>query len=118
MEQQGYQTVSRLRLGPLYHFCIPSFSTVSPRPFVVSEFLVQSFLKKLSLRHAILARRDAFMQAAADILLDTVFLRVLSFRFWWRSAARLQTLRRFLGSPTGITEASPLGFPDAPLWAA
>jgi hypothetical protein len=57
-------------------------------------------LQKMFLfRHATFAWRDTF-------LLDPRFPRVLSFLFWWRSAARLQTLRRFLGSPTGITAAS------------
>jgi hypothetical protein len=61
------------------------------------------------LRHATFAWRDIFLQAAADFLLDPLFPWVLSFRFWRRSAARFQTLCRFLDSPTGITAASPLG---------
>jgi hypothetical protein len=61
------------------------------------------------LRHATFARWDTFLQAAADFFLDPRFRRVLSFIFWRRSAARLQPLRHFLGSPTGIIAASPLG---------
>jgi hypothetical protein len=59
-------------------------------------------------RHAIFARRDT-LQAAANFLLYPRFPRVLSFPLWRRSAARFQTLRRFLGLPSGITAASSLG---------
>jgi hypothetical protein len=59
-------------------------------------------------RHSTFSRRDIFLQAAADFLLDALFPRVLSFLLWRRSAAKLQTLRRFLGSPAGITAASSL----------
>jgi hypothetical protein len=60
-------------------------------------------------RHVTFAWRDTFLQAAANFLLDSRFPRVLFFLFWRRSAARFSTLRRFLGPPTGITAASPLG---------
>jgi hypothetical protein len=70
---------------------------------------IRIFLKRFLLRHATFALRDTFLQAAADFFLDSRFLRVLSFLFWRRSAARFQILRRFLGFPTGITAASPLG---------
>jgi hypothetical protein len=70
---------------------------------------IRIFLKKFLLRHANFARQEPFLQAAANFLLDSQFPWVLLFFLWRRSAARLQTLRRFLGSPTGITAASPLG---------
>jgi hypothetical protein len=60
-------------------------------------------------RHATFAQRDTFLQAAANFRPDPIFPRVLSLIFWRRSAARFRTLRRFLGSPTGITAASPSG---------
>jgi hypothetical protein len=71
---------------------------------------IQIFLMRFLFRHATFARRDTFLQAAADFLLDPLFPRVLSLIFWRRSAAILQNLRRFLSSPTGITAASSLGF--------
>jgi hypothetical protein len=82
---------------------------------MANSFTVHSFPgSKSSLQvsffcHATLAWRDTFLQAAADFLLDPLFPWVLSFIFWWRTAARFRTLRCFLGSPTGITVASPLG---------
>jgi hypothetical protein len=45
----------------------------------------------------------------SQLLLDPLFPRFLSFGFWRCSAARFQTLRRFLGSPTGITATSSVG---------
>jgi hypothetical protein len=56
--------------------------------------------------HATFARRNTFLQAAANFLLNSQYPWVLSLIFWRRSAARFRTLRRFLGSPTGITAAS------------
>jgi hypothetical protein len=70
---------------------------------------IQIFLMIFLFRHATFAQRDTFLQAAADFPLDPLFPQVFSFLFWWHSVARLQTLRRFLGSPTSITVASPLG---------
>jgi hypothetical protein len=71
---------------------------------------VQIFLMMFLFKLATFARRDTFLQAAVNFLLDSQCPRLLSFIFWWRFAARLQTLRRFLGPPTGITAASFLGF--------
>jgi hypothetical protein len=45
-------------------------------------------------RHATFVRRNTFLQAAANSLLDPRFSRDPSLIFWRRSAARLQTLRR------------------------
>jgi hypothetical protein len=70
---------------------------------------IRIFLTSFLFRHATFALRDTLLQSAADFLLDPRYPRVLSFLFQRRSSARLQTLRRFLGSPTGITAAPPLG---------
>jgi hypothetical protein len=78
-------------------FCGPQFSWV---PILLTSFLF---------RHANFARRDTFLQAAADFLLDALFSRVLSLIFWPSCAARLQPLSRFLGPPTGINAVSTLG---------
>jgi hypothetical protein len=67
------------------------------------------FLKRFLLSHANFARRDTFLQAAADFLMDPLFCPVLSLPFWRRSAASLQILSRFLGFPTGIIAASSMG---------
>jgi hypothetical protein len=64
---------------------------------------IRIFLMKFLFRHATFARRDTFLQAASISLLDLLFPWVLSLIFWRRSAAILQTLRCFLGPPTGIT---------------
>jgi hypothetical protein len=60
-------------------------------------------------RHATFARRDTFLQAAAEFLLNPRYPQVLSLILWRRSEARLQTLRRFINPPTGITAAASLG---------
>jgi hypothetical protein len=70
---------------------------------------IRIFLILFLFRHANLVRRDTFLQVAADFLLDPLFPRVLSFFLRRRYAARFQTLRRFLGSPNGISEAFPVG---------
>jgi hypothetical protein len=69
---------------------------------------VQIFLMGFLFRLATFALRDTVLQAAANVLLDPLFTRVLSFLVWRRCEARLQTLRRFLSPPTGITAASSL----------
>jgi hypothetical protein len=63
-------------------------------------------LTSVLFRHATFERRNTFLQAVADFLLDPLFPRVLSFSFWRRTAARFRTLLRFLGPPTGITAVS------------
>jgi hypothetical protein len=70
---------------------------------------IRIFLMRFLFRHASFTRRDHFLQAAADFLLDRLFPRVLSLLFLRRSAARLQTLRCFLDPPTAINTASALG---------
>jgi hypothetical protein len=70
---------------------------------------IRIFPTSFLFRHATFTRRDTFLQAAANFLLDQRYPLVLSFLIWRRSAARLQTLRRFLGSPNGIAAAYPLG---------
>jgi hypothetical protein len=70
---------------------------------------VRIFLKRFLFRHAIFARRDTFLQAAANFLLDSRCPRVFSFRFWQRYLTRFRILRRFLGIPTSIVAASRLG---------
>jgi hypothetical protein len=107
-----------------FHCLSPSFLHFGLPRFV--WFLLQSFLTTFSLRYASVARlivylpvavnlfhgsqfswiricltkfllcHSTFLQAAADFLLDPLYPRVLSLLFWRRSAARLQTLRRFL----------------------
>jgi hypothetical protein len=60
-------------------------------------------------RHANFGQWDTFLQAAANFLLDSQYPLVHSLIFWWLFAAKLQTLRRFLGPLTGITTVSFLG---------
>jgi hypothetical protein len=80
--------------------------------------LVHSCAKMSLLRRATAARRDTFLSAMVTRFRDPQYPRALSFGFWRRSAARFRFLRRFLGSPTGITAAS-LWWPlDAPLRTA
>jgi hypothetical protein len=67
------------------------------------------FLTRFLFCHVTFARRDTFLQAAADFLTDPLFPWIPSLIFWQHYGARLQALRRFLGSPTSITAASPLG---------
>jgi hypothetical protein len=75
-----------------------------------SEFSwISIFLTSFLFRHAIFERRDIFLLAAADFPLDPLFPGSLPSNFWGRSAATLQTLRRFLGPPTGITKEYSLG---------
>jgi hypothetical protein len=69
---------------------------------------IRIFLMRFLLCHTTFAQQETFLQAAADFLPYPRFIWVLSFLFWRCSAARLQTLCRFLSSPTGITAASPL----------
>jgi hypothetical protein len=57
-------------------------------------------------RHATLAWRNTFLQAAANFLRDPRFPPVSSFGSPRRPAVDFRTLRRFLGSPTGITATS------------
>jgi hypothetical protein len=70
---------------------------------------IRIFLTSFLFRHANFARRNNFRQAAADLLLDLLSLRVLFILLWRLSAARLQTIRRFFGPPTCINAASSLG---------
>jgi hypothetical protein len=76
------------------------WSTVFLGPILLTSFLFH---------HATFAQWDTFLQAAAEFLLVLLFPRVLSFRFWWCSAARFQTLHHFLGPLTDLTETSSLG---------
>jgi hypothetical protein len=86
------------------------FLPVTVSLFCGPQFLwVLTFLKRCLFRHATFAWQDTFLQAAADFLLDQRFSLVLSFLFRWHSVVRMQTLRHFLSSPTGITAASSLG---------
>jgi hypothetical protein len=113
------------RLGPPVLFCPRSASTISTwaipyHTCIAGQFPVcyghslpgptillgPVFQKRFLFRHAIFPQRVTLLQAEADFLLAPRYPRILSFLFWWRSAARLQTLSPFLGSPIDITASS------------
>jgi hypothetical protein len=74
------------------------------------QFLcVQNFLKMFLLRHATVARRDTFLQAAANFSRDLQIPRFSPFGSSRRPAACFRHLRCFLSPSTGITVASSLG---------
>jgi hypothetical protein len=83
------------------HFCIVA------RPYSGGGDLL--LWSTVPLDHATFAWQDTFLQAAANFLLDPQYPQVLFFGFWRRSADRFRTLRPFLGPPTDVPAASPLG---------
>jgi hypothetical protein len=62
-------------------------------------------LKTFPLRHAILAQRDTFLQAAANFLQDPQIPRVSPFDFPCRPAASFRPLCCFFRPLTGFTMA-------------
>jgi hypothetical protein len=70
---------------------------------------VQDFLKMFLLRHATVAGRDSFLQAAASFFRDPQSPRVSSFGSPRRPAACFRPLCRFFRRSTGFATASSLG---------
>jgi hypothetical protein len=71
--------------------------------------LVHLFLTMFLLRHVTLARRDIFLQAAANFLRDPQSPRVSSFGSPRRPAASFRPLCRFFIVPEDFTKASSVG---------
>jgi hypothetical protein len=64
---------------------------------------------RLLFRHATFARRNTFLQEAADFFLDPLFPQGPFLQLLAALRGQIPTRRLFLCSPTGISEVSRLG---------
>jgi hypothetical protein len=100
-----FATVSRL--GPSLPFFLRGVTALSPWASVLSGSLAHPWLwSTYSLRHATPARRDTFLQAAANFLQDLQIPRVSSFGSPRRPAARCRPRCCFFIVAEDFTAAS------------